>query len=683
MPPPPATAHPHPVAQCPSAAGRAAILARVNEPPAIVGSQPDRTIGSVQAATDDWTRQLAVAVEAANIPTLLMVLVQLTGEMRWLADPYRPRREGGMGDNDSGGLPTRVQAEVRAAARRAIEQWHDDGHLAIEQPSPDLLVEMLTCAMGEPIPAEYGPMTGAQLQLDDRHALTPELHPPDGFSALVIGAGATGLCAGVYLGQAGIDYTIIERHETVGGVWLENRYPGAGVDTPNHLYSFSFAPYDWSQYFALRGELHGYLEHVADEFDVRRRVRFGTEVLNARYDESLRRWDVTVRGKDGTESTLHADIVLSSVGIFNPPVVPRIPGLDTFSGPAFHTARWPPDLDLAAKRVAIIGNGASAMQIAPEIRSTVESLTIFQRSPQWAAPFQQFRTPVPDALRWLMREVPLYRAWYRVRLGWTFNDRVHPALQKDAEWEHPQRSLNPINDAHREFFTRYIEHEIGDRPDLLAKAIPDYPPFGKRMLMDNGWYRMLTEDHVRLVTEPVERITSRGVVTDDGNEFEADVIVLATGFDVLHFLSTYDTVGRSGRTLRDTWNGDDARAYLGLTVPDFPNFFVLYGPNTQPGHGGSLLFVIEMLMHYVLDLVGQMFAADAASVEVRQDVHDRYNAAVDAAHEAMVWTHPGMQTYYRNGRGRVVVNLPYRNVDLFDRTRRADLSDYLVEPHPG
>ena len=630
--------------------------------------------------TTTWSAQLlADAIAIANIPTLLMVLVQLTGDDRWIRDPYRPSRAGGMGDNDTGGLSPALQAEIRAAALAAIESWHDGTPVAIPEPGPELLVEMLSWAMGEAAPPEYGRMTGAQLGLPQAQPTTP-LRVPDGFHVLIIGAGVSGMCAAVSLQRAGVPFTILEKHTTVGGVWWENRYPGAGVDTPNHLYSYSFAPYDWTQYFALRDELHAYLEHVADQFQLRPSIRFGTEVRAAAYDQAEQRWAVEVRNADGSDETLHAPMVFSAIGIFNPLKVPDIPGLDTFDGPCFHTGNWPADVDLTGKRVAIIGNGASAMQVGPEIQDLVQSLTIFQRSPQWAAPFEHFRKPVPDSLRFLLREVPLYRAWYRVRLGWTFNDRVHPSLQKDPSWPHPDRSLNAINDAHREYFTRYIRNEVGERTDLLEHIVPTYPPFGKRMLMDNGWYRMLTNERVELVTDSVASIGPDRVMTDDGREFEADVLVLATGFDVLRFISTYEITGRSGRTLRDTWEDDNAKAYLGLAMPDFPNLFVLYGPNTQPGHGGSLIFVIEMQLRYIMDLMRQMFEHDIAVVECRQDVHDDYNAEVDHAHENMVWTHPGMQTYYRNARGRVVVNMPYRNVDMFERTRHADLAEYLTEP---
>ncbi|MGO9265878.1 MAG: flavin-containing monooxygenase [Candidatus Binataceae bacterium] len=320
------------------------------------------------------------------------------------------------------------------------------------------------------------------------------------------------------------------------------------------------------------------------------------------------------------------------------------------------------------------------MQVGPEIQHTVESLTIFQRSPHWVAPNEQFRTPIPELLRFLLREVPLYRVWYRLRLGWTFGDRLHAALQKDPAWPHADRSMNKANDSHRGYFTGYIAAEIGDRTELLDKVVPSYPPFGKRMLMDNGWYRMLRNERVKLVADPIVEIGSDRIITKDGAEYEADVLVIATGFDVLRFLTSFDARGRSGRSLREVWNEDDARAYLGLAMPDFPNFFCLYGPNLQPGHGGSLIFVVEMQMRYIMNVLKQMLNQGLGAVECRQDVHDAYNERVDQAHANMVWSHPGMETYYRNARGRVVVNSPYRNATFYDMTRAADLDDFIVEP---
>jgi 4-hydroxyacetophenone monooxygenase len=420
---------------------------------------------------------------------------------------------------------------------------------------------------------------------------------------------------------------------------------------------------------------------VCDRFGVRDHIRFDTTVERIEYDADRQMWTARIANPDGSVEHLEANVVVSAAGMFNPPVEPDIEGIDSWTGEKWHTAKWPSDKSIEGKRVAIIGNGASCMQIGPEIQHDVESLTIYQKSNHWAAPFEQFRKEVPDPLRFLLREVPLYRNWYRVRLGWTFNDRIHSALHKDPNWEHPERSLNATNDGHRAYFTQYVIDELGDKADeLLDKVLPTYPPFGKRMLMDNGWYRMLRNPKVELVDNSIVRIDGDKVVTEDGTEREADVLVLATGFDVLRVLNTYETVGRSGKTLREAWEDDNAKAYLGTVVPDFPNFFVLYGPNLQPGHGGSLIFVVEMQVRYIMDVIRQMAEQGLGAVEIKPEVHEAYNSDVDSRHEHMVWTHPGMSTYYRNDRGRIVINSPYRNVDFYDMTKAADLSEYITEP---
>jgi len=624
-------------------------------------------------------QRFAEAISTANIPTLLMVLVQLTGDLRWLEAPYRPMRARGMNDNDTGGLPEPIQAEVRKAAVEAILAWRAGRPVAISEPSAELRCKMLSRAVAEEVPAEYDPIIAADLPLA-QHEVTEKLPVPDGFEVLIIGAGVSGLCAAINLQRAGIPFTILEKSTTLGGIWRDNRYPGAGVDTPNHLYSYTFAPYDWSMYFALRDELHAYLEHVAEKFNLRPHIRFETEVKSADYDQETQRWKVAVRQADGSHETLKTNILISAVGIFNPIKLPDIKGLERFAGSCFHTAEWPADVDLTGKRVAIIGNGASAMQVGPEIQRIVKSLTIFQRSPHWVAPNEQFRKPIPDAMRFLLREVPLYRAWYRIRLGWTFGDRIHSTLQKDPNWPYADRSLNKANDTHRAYFTQYVVSELGDKTELLDHVVPTYPPFGKRMLMDNGWYRMLRNERVQLVSDSIVEIGPDRIITRDGTEYEAEVLVVATGFDVLRFLTAFEARGRSGRSLRDVWNDDDAKAYLGLAVPDFPNFFCLYGPNLQPGHGGSLIFVVEMQMRYIMDVLKKMLTQDLGAVECRQDVHDAYNERIDQAHANMVWTHPGMETYYRNARGRIVVNSPYRNATFYDMTRAADLGDFVVEP---
>jgi 4-hydroxyacetophenone monooxygenase len=634
------------------------------------------------AATDSTQDKLADAIALANIPALACLLVQLTGERRWIEGRYVPTRTRGLDDNDSGGLSAGIQTEIRSAACAAIRAWFDGKPLAMPNPSDDLLVQMMGVSLGEEIPLEYAPMIREELGLQQSAAQTPAPLPgAEGFSALVIGAGISGICAAVELQKAGIACTLLERNEQPGGVWLENRYPGAACDVPSHLYSYSFAPYDWSKFFAGRDEIHAYLQQVAQDFNVMPRIRFGCEVTQARYDETSAEWTVDVLQKDGTRQSLRANVLISAVGAFNKPRFPNVSGIERFKGPSVHTARWPEnDVDLKGRRVVVIGNGASAMQVVPAIADEVASLTIIQRSPQWAAPFPRFKLSVPEPLQWLLREMPLYRLWYRLRLSWAFNDKQYAALQKDPAWEHPERSINALNDAHRRALSDYISRELGERQDLLPQVVPDYPPFGKRMLLDNGWFRTLAREHVELVTGAVTEVLEDRVRTSAGTEHQADVLIWATGFDVVNFLAPMRVTGRAGHVLHDDWDGDDARAYVGTVVPGYPNFFCLYGPNTQFGHGGSLITVMERQMHYVMSLLRQMLERGIAAVEVRQDIHDAYNAKVDRTHDGMVWTHQGMDTYYRNSKGRVVVNNPFRIIEFWRMVERANLDEYLLTP---
>jgi 4-hydroxyacetophenone monooxygenase len=634
---------------------------------------------SGERRTTDRAR-FAEALESAHLPTLLMALVQLTGDRCWLGRRYRARRARGLDDDITGGLPPEEQAEVRAAALEAILAWRAGAPVAIPHPSDELIVEMLGASTGERVPPEYGPMFAEILDGGEPTAPRPESSVATGVRAMVVGAGISGLAAAIRLRELGIEVVIVERRDDVGGTWLDNRYPGAGVDVPSHLYSYSFASYDWSHYFARRDEIHDYIRRVADDFRLREHIRFGTEVVEARYRADRQRWRVLTRGPDGATGALEVNILVSAVGAFSAPVVPAIPGLASFQGPCVHTAGWPDGLDLTGLRVGVIGNGASAMQVVPAIAPSVGSLRVFQRSPQWVQPLGAMKDPIPEPVRFLLREVELYARWYRVRWAWVFHDKLHESFQKDPEWPHPERSLNAINDGHRAYFTDYLTDQLAQRPDLVEPLLPSYPPFGKRMLLDWGWYETLLRPGVELVTSPIERVGPHEVRTADGAGHELDAIVLATGFDVVRFISSFQVIGRSGVTLRETWDDDDGRAYLGLAVPDFPNFFCLYGPNTQPGHGGSLIHTVEAQIHYITDLLARMFALGLGAVECRQDVFDHYNKRVDEAHQAMIWTHGGMTTYYRNSRGRVVVNMPFRNLEYWRMTRHADLVEFHTEP---
>jgi 4-hydroxyacetophenone monooxygenase len=625
--------------------------------------------------------ELRAALDHAHLPTLLVAMATLSGDNAWLRDEWRPAAPRGAEEDNTGGLPPDVQAAVRAAAFELILAWRA-GKAPAEPPPPDRITELLEISLGpgNNLPGGLGPLLAEELGVADRDVVIAEPPSADVFRVVIIGGGFAGLCAGIKLKKAGIAFTIVEKNDSVGGTWLENTYPGCGVDTPSHLYSFSFAQRpDWPRYFARRDELHGYLVELTDTYGLRPFMRFGHEVESMTWQEDARQWGVTTRAADGTKETLTANVVISATGYLNRPAYPEIEGLASFVGPCMHTARWQNDVEIAGKRVAVLGTGASAMQLVPAIAGVAERVIVFQRSPQWGLPNPNQPRTVSATTQLLMRDVPWYLGWYRLRLVWNFGDRLFPALQIDPDWPHPDRSVNAINDRHRQFLTKYITAELGDRTDLLDKCIPAYPPYGKRPLLDAGWFRTVRRDDVELVTDRVARISPVGVVTEAGEEIPADVLVLATGFQNLNLLAPIEVRGRSGRTLRETWGEDDATAHLGITVPDFPNFFMLLGPNTIAGHGGSAALGIEMEVRYVMGMIARMIDDGFATVECRQDVHDAYVDRIDAAMQRTIWVHPGMTTYYRNSRGRVVSTMPWTNAEYWHMTHEPDLADFTVE----
>src|SRR5690606_5497017 len=306
--------------------------------------------------------------------------------------------------------------------------------------------------------------------------------------------------------------------------------------------------------------------------------RFRTEVRSATWSEAAQRWSVEVAGPDGRSQTLEADAVISAVGQLNRPLLPDIEGRDTFRGPAFHSARWDPAVELRGRRVAVIGTGASAMQFIPEIAPRVDHLDVYQRTPAWLAPTPEYHDAVPEKLRWLYAHVPSYSEWHRFCIFWRMGDGALEAVRVDPTWRGHPASVGPANDLLRTVLTAYIEAEFADRPDLRAAVLPNYPPGAKRMVRDNGvWARTLKRENVQLVTTPIARIAPEGIVTADGTLRPADVLIYGTGFEASRFLAPMRVVGRDGIDLHEQWQGD-ARAYLGITIPGFPNLFCLYGP---------------------------------------------------------------------------------------------------------
>jgi 4-hydroxyacetophenone monooxygenase len=636
--------------------------------------------GAHPAVAEATEAELDAALQEANLPTLLLSLAQLTGDDKWLEDPYRPTPPRGPGDHNSGGFDEALQASIRADALRLITDWRAGRLATAPPPSPEKVSEMLEIGLAGKLPDGYGPMLSEELGIVDRDVDLPRSPKPEEMHIVVIGAGFSGLLAAIQLSRAGIAHTVLEKDETVGGTWWENTYPGCGVDTPTHLYSLSFAQRaDWSRYFAKRPELYAYLEGVAADYAIKDQIRFGTEVTRADWDADAQHWRIRTKDAGGNAGEMTAHAIITGTGFFNRPSLPTIKGLERFAGPWMHTARWNPEVQIEGKRIGVIGTGASAMQLVPNIAGVAGHVVVFQRSAQWGIPHPNYMREVTPAEQLLMREVPFYLGWYRARLVYTFGDRLHRHVQWDPEWPHTDRSISKINDRQREFLTDYIKSEVDHDPDLIAKCVPDYPPYGKRPLLDNGWFRTMARDDVTLVVDDIAEITEHGVKLVDGTEHEVDVLVLATGFKPQQLLEPMEIRGRSGETLRETWGEDNATAYLGITMPDFPNLFFLLGPNTFAGHGGSGILTIELEMRYVMEILKLMIEQEISSVDVLPEVHDRYIEELDTALASTIWAYPGMTTYYRNSKGRIVVPMPWSNVDYWHRTRWPQLDEYRVE----
>jgi 4-hydroxyacetophenone monooxygenase len=623
------------------------------------------------------TFDLSSAIAEGDIRVLLMVLVHMTGDERWLEPPYRPKRDVRLIPDPHAGLPEEIQDEIRAAVLKLYE--NGEPRPAITDPGDELMLKMMRATLGENVAPEYAPLMREEMAFAPRDARWSK-RPSDETLAkqhvLIVGAGVCAIALGVALGRLGIPYTIVEKNDELGGTWYVNRYPGCGVDTPNHSYSFSFGKrHPWTRYFAQRQELLDYLRQVANEYGIRDHLRLGTELTSSRWDDNSKRWISTLKTKSG-EETFVSTVLVSAIGQLNDPAPAHFTGEDDFQGLKLHSALWSNDINLDGKRIAVIGTGATAMQLVPSIADRVASVTVYQRTAQWSRPVAGYSDPISDGSQWLLAHLPFYVQWYRFNMFWRYGDGLLPFLRKDPAWPYPERAVNKGNDRHREELTNFILSELKDRPDLIAKCVPTYPPYGKRILLDNNWFKTLTRPNVELVTEAIDHFARDGIVTTDGTLRPADVIVISTGFKVTEMAARLNITGRGAKNLKQAWANDNPTAHLGLTVPDFPNLFLMLGPNAGPAHGGSVIFQSECQSRYISACLAEMIENGIAAIDVRKDVHDDYVRKVDAEHEAMIWTHPGMTTYYRNTSGRVFSAMPWRFVDYWAMTHDPDLGEY-------
>jgi len=618
------------------------------------------------------------AVEAADVPVLLVSVAQLTGDLSLLRDEFRPDTTNLF--DPAAGLTPEAQAEGRRLAAEALRKHIEEGREPAPRPDGDRLVKMIAFLVGDEPAASYLELLREELGQEGADLRAPQwnvrdIAPNRTFTVAVVGAGMSGIAVAHRLRQAGVDVTILEKNADVGGTWFENTYPGCRVDVPSHLYSYSFAQTTrWPHVFSAQESLLDYFRWCADSLGLRDVTRFDTEVESADFDEDRQLWQVKVKGSD---ETLPFNAICSAVGQLNRPKFPDIKGMERFKGPSFHSARWEHDIDLTGKRVGVIGTGASAAQFIPVVAEQASELVVYQRTPPWLVPTPNYHDPLPDGVMQLLDVLPDYVRWDRLWLFWRTHEGLLPAAKVDPEWDQEGRSVSVANEFVRQFLIQYLRSEFPE-DELFEKIVPDYPPAAKRIVRDNGiWAKTLRRENVELVTDRITEITENGVLTDDGVERAFDVLIYGTGFHASKFLMPMRVTGSGGVELHDHWDGDP-RAYLGITVPGYPNLFLLYGPNTNIVINGSIIYFSECEAHYIVECVRMLLERDAKSLDCKQDVHDEYNAKIDADNRMMAWGASSVNAWYKNEKGRVTQNWPYSLLEYWQMTNTPNPDDYVI-----
>lgn len=616
-------------------------------------------------------------VKAGELIPLLCSVAELTGDRTLLADEFRPKLDLEMIAIPAfGGVSEEVAEQaferVRNALRRHFTAGGHDEHADV---STGDIIDFLTDGDDD-----YAELIERELGETEEATWTKaEVAPDRDFVVGIVGAGQAGLAMARQLRRSGIDFVVFEAADKVGGTWRWNTYPGCRLDTSTLAYSYSFfQKRDWRHYFEVREAFEDYFRDFAEHEQLMESIRFNSKVVRAWWNEDDSKWELVIKDeRAGETSAVAVHALISAVGFLNQPKIPDFKGLDKYRGETIHSAEWHSGVEHRGKRVNIIGTGASAYQIAPNIVDEVASLAIFQRSAPWMLPAPLYEAEVEPGRLWLMENIPTYHRWLRLWEFWHSTIGKYALTKADPNWSSAE-SVSEPNQRFRDALVNNIRGQYAGHEHLLDAVIPRYPVGVKRMLRDNGqWARTLQQSHTELVTEAIDSFDEDGIVTVSGDHHRADLTVFATGFHGTNYLGTIDVRGRGGLSLHEFW-GDESRAHRGVGIPGFPNLFCLAGPNTGLVAIGSQTFMCECATNYVAQCLRHLLVTGASAIEPTQDAYGRYVKWIEEGNRGMAWAAVPEQSWYRNASGTNTVVWPYPLLTYYELTRAVDEDEMLI-----
>jgi 4-hydroxyacetophenone monooxygenase len=627
------------------------------------------------------------AITALDPVVALLSLVQVTGD-RTLLHKYGTALEGTQHQVkeafvafDKPREPSAASLEVANEVRKLLLNAVKSGKpLVLPHLDKPLFREMARLALGLEIPEmSIDPAFQHAGFTTDTRVCRPERVPSANFKVLVVGAGMMGINAAVKLQQAGFDFQVIERLNAVGGNWLENRYPGAAVDTPSRVYSFSFEPNaSWTKYYPNGPEFLSYLERVAEKYNLRDRIIFNTHVEGAEWDDARKMWKVKAT-RDGKSVVLEANAVIMAVGPNNTPNYPKVDNLGKFKGPVIHSARWDDSVDLKGKKVVLVGTGCSGVQVATALADTVSEMVIVQRQPEHIIPNPTAHAPVDAMERWAMEHIPFVAQWKRLQSLASAMQDMQGMVMKDEEHHKKTGGFGPINDGIRMMCDWYLKQHFPDNPALVELLTPSYPVFAKRPILDCGFFDTLKKPNVSIVRGALAACDDKAVILADGTRIECDAILLCTGYN-LFFGRQFEIRGKGGRTLKETFEPYPF-SYEGMLIPGFPNFVFMGAPYSYLVANHAV--VSEQQVHYAIELLQWMVDDELAAVDVTPEATRAFVEDVDANLAKTAWVqHGNAHGYYRDQGKKVILAIPRHNSRIWHDLRQPRKEDFVAIKRP-